>query len=134
MKEIPPGELRLETLRARLLEIHRILMEGERLIYEREFGQVSSRELLGLVLNHQRFAWLRALSGLLARMDERMESGEPPDRDETLSFFREAQDLLAASENGSPFEKKYFDALQTNPSAVLAHGELVRLFSQAGFR
>ena len=66
--EYPPGFV--EEVRRSLLDLHKALLDAQQIRYEREHGRVrSSGELLGLVLEHPAFAWLRSLSALIARLD-----------------------------------------------------------------
>src|SRR6267378_172097 len=62
---------KLDRLRPALLQLHRALLDAQRIRYERENGRVESRgELLDLVLQDASFEWLRVLSALIARLDE----------------------------------------------------------------
>lgn len=49
---------RLSELRIKLLHLHKLLLETERLTYEQVRGHVSTGELLQLVISHEQFAWL----------------------------------------------------------------------------
>jgi hypothetical protein len=44
---------RLSELRIKLLHLHKLLLETERLTYEQVRGHVSAGELLQLVINHE---------------------------------------------------------------------------------
>ena len=60
-----------DELRNALLQLHKALLDAQRVRYERENGRVESRgELLDLVLRDASFEWLRVLSALIARLDE----------------------------------------------------------------
>jgi hypothetical protein len=62
---------KLDKLRPALLQLHRALLDAQRIRYERDNGRVESRgELLELVLEDASFEWLRVLSALIARLDE----------------------------------------------------------------
>jgi len=66
---VSPTGLRL--VRDRLLRLHKMLLDAERVTYERTYGRVgSSSEWLRLVLAHEHFAWLRPMSGLIVRIDD----------------------------------------------------------------
>src|SRR6516225_7032041 len=61
----------VNDLRHALLDLHKALMDAQRIAYERTHGRIAtSGEFLGLVLEHPEFAWLRSLSALIARLDE----------------------------------------------------------------
>ena len=71
---------RTRELRLGLLRLHKTLLDGERTIYERVYGQVNGGELLQLVINHEQFAWLHAFSELIVRINEMLDGEEPKRR------------------------------------------------------
>src|SRR5258706_12368031 len=76
-KGMPTPDEFVQQLRHSILELHKALLDAQRIRYEREHGRIQSAgELLGLVLEHPTFAWLRQLSALIARLDEGMEMRE----------------------------------------------------------
>src|SRR5678815_12479 len=72
----------LTELRHALLGLHKMLLESERESYVRVHGQVSSGEMLRLVLEHEQFAWLRFVSGLVVKIDELLDYDDPLDKTE----------------------------------------------------
>jgi hypothetical protein len=119
---------RTRELRLGLLRLHKTLLDGERTIYERVYGQVNGGELLQLVINHEQFAWLHAFSELIVRIDEMLDD-EVPTAEEAEALLAQAQTLLKPAEDGGEFGRKYFAALQRDPDAVLAHGKVMSLLS-----
>ncbi|WP_027482039.1 hypothetical protein [Deinococcus pimensis] len=68
---------RLKDLATALRHFHASLLDFTREEYEREHGKVASPfALFGLVLNDPHFQWLRPLSGLMATLDEVIDSKE----------------------------------------------------------
>jgi len=64
----------IAELRTTLLDLHKSLMDAQRVRYEREHGRIQTpNEFLGLLLEHPSFAWLRSLSALIAQLDEWIE-------------------------------------------------------------
>jgi hypothetical protein len=120
---------RLTDVRRALLRLHKVLLDGERADYERVYGQVTGGELLQLVINHEQFAWLRHLSELIVRIDETLDAAEPATDADAEALLAGARSLLKPSEEGGGFGQKYFAAIQREPDAVLAHGEVTRLLS-----
>jgi hypothetical protein len=120
---------RLRDLRRGLLRLHKTLLDTERAAYEQLEGRVSSGELLQLVISHEQFAWLHAISELIVKIDETMDADEPATIGDAKSLFMQVQALLSPAETGSEFERKYFAALQREPDAVLAHREVKRILS-----
>ena len=118
----------LRDLRGRLTELHKTLLDEARGVYEAEYGPVASPPaLLQLVLHHEAFAWLRALSGMISAIDEALDEAEGEvAAAEVDAFFRRARALLRSSGDGR-FETRYREALQRSPEVVMAHAAVVRL-------
>lgn len=130
-KTLPQAiQLRLSAVRNKLLHLHQILLKIERTAYEQVHGQVSSGEMLQLLIHHEQFAWLRQLSKLVAQIDETLYSKEPVALDDAHNLIVDARTLLKPLEDGNAFEQKYYDALQRDPAAVLAHAELTQILAQ----
>ncbi|HZT58717.1 MAG TPA: hypothetical protein VFA21_08850 [Pyrinomonadaceae bacterium] len=123
-----PGETRrrLSEVRGALLRLHKILLDAEREAYERVYGQVTSGELLQLVIGHEQFAWLHSVSELIVRIDELLDADDSA-ADGAEALLAQTGQLLRPSEEGEEFGRRYFDALQRDPAAVLAHGEVTKL-------
>src|SRR5216683_7078857 len=126
--ELPARE-RLITLRLALLRLHKTLLDMERRDYERVHGHVSTGELFRLVIDHQQFAWLHNISEFVVRIDEALAAEVPVTSDDTHSAIMLARKMFAPSAEGDAFQKRYFDAIQRDPSVVMEHAELARLFS-----
>lgn len=114
---------RVRALRWTLLHLHKVLLEDERAAYERVHGQVNSGELLQLLISHEQFAWLHAISELVVEIDEMFNADEPVTVEKAESVLANASKLLKPAETGNEFERKYFAALQREPDVVLAHRE-----------
>ena len=111
---------RLRELSTGLFRLHRLLLDRERRTYEAWYGPVGPRELLGLLLHDDHFAWLRSLSMLMARIDELVDADEPVAHDAAQRLLRETHQLLKSGDRGV-FQEKYRDALQESPDVVMAH-------------
>jgi hypothetical protein len=123
---------RLYDLRRGLLHLHKTLLEMERADFERDFGRLTSGELLQLVLNHAQFAWLRQISALVVQMDEMLAAEEPATQNDVEGLLAQAR-LLFTSSTDEAFRAKYQAALQREPAAVVAHAEVTKLLrSSAG--
>jgi hypothetical protein len=120
---------KLVDLRVALLRVHKTLLDMERREYERAHGPVSVGELFRLVIDHQQFAWLHNISEFVVRLDETLASKEPVAPEEVRTAFSLARKMFAPSASGDTFQKKYFDAIQSDPSVVINHAELARLFN-----
>jgi len=123
---------RLATLSAGLLHLHKSLLDSERAAYERDVARIASAgQYLQLVLGDPWFAWLREISQFIVLVDEARDADDPPvtaaDADRLIA---EARALLSPSEDGGSFHRRYYEALQRDPAAVLAHGTMMRVLGQ----
>jgi hypothetical protein len=120
---------RLDQLRRRLLHLHKILLDSERAVYEREHGRKSATEVLQLLINHEQFAWLHRISEVVVRIDEILEYEEPSAVTNAALLLTELRSLLLPTEEGEGFGRKYHEALQRQPEAVLAHKDVMAVLS-----
>ncbi len=119
----------LRELRNKLLHLHRMLLDTERIAYEQVRGRVSSGELLQLVIEHEQFAWLHRISELVVQIDEMLQADEPVSLDDVQTLIAHTRTLLTPSAVGNAFERKYYNALQGEPGVVLAHAEVSELLA-----
>jgi hypothetical protein len=124
-----PAREKLVALRLNLLRLHKALLDMERRDYERVNGHVSTGELFRLVIDHEQFAWLHNISEFVVRLDEALSAELPVTADDTHSAIMLARKMFAPSASGDAFQKHYFAAIQREPSVVMEHAELARLFS-----
>ncbi|MGA2195660.1 MAG: hypothetical protein ABSH40_10350 [Bryobacteraceae bacterium] len=123
---------RLATLSAALLHLHKSLLDAERAAYERDVARITSAgQYLQLVLGDPWFAWLREISQFIVLVDEARDADDVPlttaDADRLIG---EARALLSPSEDGGGFHRRYYEAMQRDPAAVLAHGTMMRALGQ----
>lgn len=119
----------LRDLRNKLLRLHQVLLETERIAYEQVRGRVSSGELLQLVISDQQFAWLHRISELVVKIDVMLAANEPVTLDDVDNLVADARMLITPSEVGNAFARKYYAALQGEPKVVLAHAEVSELLA-----
>jgi len=120
----------LTDLRHGLLRLHKTLLDWERGIYEQEHGRQTGGELLKLLLDDPRFAWLRPMSQTIVRIDELLDGDEPLAEPDVNDVFATA-DGLTSSEGGAGQGKRYQEALQGSPEAVFAHRDVRATLGQA---
>jgi catechol 2,3-dioxygenase len=117
----------LRDLRTKLLNLHQALLDDARVAYELDRGAVGSNtNLLQLVINDPWFAWLHSVSELVVRIDETIELKSPATDKEGVELAEQVEKLLTASETGTGFQRRYFEALQRQPAVVLAHADVRR--------
>jgi hypothetical protein len=115
----------LEQVRNTLLDLHKTLMDSERVSYEAVFGPISSpNKFLQLLIQDPWFAWLRSISELVALMDESMDGKEPLTQEVARRLTDQVKNLLKPSEEGAGFARQYYDALQRDANVVMAHAEV----------
>lgn len=121
---------RLVDLRLGLLRLHKVLLDMERINYEKVHGQVNSGELLQLVLNHPQFNWLRMISALVVEIDEALDGDEPATVSDFENLISQTRLLFASPEN-EEFKTRYQVALQREPDVVVAHSVVMQLLRKA---
>lgn len=119
----------LSELRIKLLRLHKLLLDSERITYEQVRGQVSRGELLQLVINHDQFAWLHRLSELIVQVDDLLNADEPVTSEAIAALTGDIRTLLTPDVAGNTFAIKYDAALQHSPDIVLAHADVVKLLA-----
>ena len=120
----------VDELRHSLLDLHKALLDAQRIRYERDHGRIStSGEFLGLVLEHPTFAWLRTLSALIARFDEWIEeqAAQFPSQDELPGMIDALRALVEAGGTHEVFSKPYWEIVDNVPAVLIEHVKLWRL-------
>jgi hypothetical protein len=116
----------LSELRGTLLDLHKSLMDAQRVRYEKEHGRIQTpNEFLGLLLEHPTFAWLRTLSALIAQLDEWLEEKEERSDADLQSIMNTLRSLIAT--DGPPtFSKSYWEIVNDVPEVLVNHVKLSR--------
>ena len=122
---------RLKTLRDGLLRLHKSLLELERAAYERDVAPITTTgQYLNLVLDDPAFQWLRELSAFIVMIDEALAQKAPPMNDEDAErLIAQTRGLLSPSEDGIGFARNYFEIMQRDAAAVLAHRDMLQVMS-----
>jgi hypothetical protein len=120
---------RLQPLRDALLELHKALVDSERVGYEQTIGTIPSpNHFLQLLTRDPWFAWLQPLAQLIVAMDEALDGKAPLTSAGAEALVKQSRRLLVASEAGDGFSRHYYDALQRDPDVVLAHAQAAKHF------
>src|SRR5215469_12831763 len=86
---------RLTELRDALLQLHKALLESEKISYEAAFGQISSPyHFLHLATQDPWFTWLMPVTQLIANVDEALDAKEPATDDGMEALVARAGLLL----------------------------------------
>ena len=119
----------LSGLRNALLELHKTLVDSERITYEGTMGPIESpNHFFQLMTTDPWFAWMRPISQLIVEIDERLDARVAPTTAEVAAYVNRTRLLLVASETDNRFGQHYFEALQRDPDVVLAHARAARHF------
>jgi hypothetical protein len=122
------AQARLVSLRDAVLQLHKSLVDSERVEYERAFGPIgSANDFLRLLATDPWFAWLSPLTRLLVTIDEALEGEEPLTEQQMKAMTAGTFDLLVTDEVGEGFGRHYFTALQRDPDVVMAHAAVAKL-------
>jgi hypothetical protein len=122
---------RLKNLRDGLLHLHKSLLELERAAYERDVAPITTTgQYLGLVLEGPAFQWLRELSAFIVMIDEALAQKSPPATEaDALRLIAQARVLLTPAEDGIGFARGYFEMMQREAAAVLAHRDMLQVMN-----
>lgn len=119
---------KLQALRPLLLRLHKDLMEGARIAYEQEYGSIpSTGEYFRLVLGHESFSWLRPISQMIVRVDERLAAKKPEVAENAEALAVDVRNLLTSLEADSEQHKYYHQALKHNPNIAVTYAEAIKL-------
>jgi hypothetical protein len=114
----------LRALSRVLQDVHRSLIDFSRERYELAKGDVVTRsELLGLVLGHEAFVWLRPLTKLIANIDDLAARADATPA-EIAEIGDRAAALMASSDDPNAFGSRYVGLLASEPRIAMHHGDL----------
>lgn len=120
----------LKLMRNGLLRLHKSLLDSERAVYERDVERITSAgQYLGLVMNDPFFAWLRELSQFIVVIDETLDLEDPLPHADAIRLITQGRELVSPSEGGTGFARRYYEVMQSDPAAVLAHSDMMKVFA-----
>jgi len=108
-------------LRCALLELHRVLLDAQRIQAERFGGRMSASEALQAAADDLRFAWLKEVSSVIAALDQAQADDDPAGAGAAVE---RARALLDPPDPDTAFGARYLRALQDHPEVVLAHRDV----------
>jgi len=121
----PPYRERLQATRRALLDLHKLLLNRQRVEYGQDHGPVTNAGLFDLAMNDPAFAWLQPVLQIVVQIDEMLEWNDLWTDEDAERVLDRTRALLKASETGTPFEQKYDAALQAEPEIVFAHRAVI---------
>jgi hypothetical protein len=120
---------RLDAARTDLLALHRVLLNAERVRYEKVFGRINGNgAFLQLALHDPWFTWLRPMMKLVSEVDSRLlDRGQAPiTAAEASQMLSEAERLLRPDAEGSGFQQEFQQLLQDAPEVAVLHRQLAK--------
>lgn len=119
--------IRLDSLRTQLLRLHKILLDDERVAYEKVHGPVGNvNRVLSLVMSDPWFNWLHEISRLIVRIDELQDAADGTE-DQAGKLFSESKNLILTKGGDTEFAVAYRVALQRSSAAVGQHAEVLKV-------
>ena len=124
----PESRELLTNLRNLLLEQHKLLLDRERVEYEKVNGPIAGPgPFLALVLGDPHFAWLKEISTLVVEIDEALSRRSKAGQPEADALTVQARDVMRPREQGSDFQARYYRAVQESPDIVILQCRIERL-------
>jgi hypothetical protein len=122
--------MRVDEVRHAMLELHRRMIDAQRIQYERLHGRIATtNEFLGLVLEHPEFEWIRALSALVAQLDEWRENEEAnaADEEDFEAILETLRRLVQRNGPNTQFAARYWEMIDSTPEVLIEHVKLTRI-------
>jgi hypothetical protein len=120
----------LKLLKEALLTLHKVLIDSEKVEYEKSFGKVESpNRFLELLIRDPWFAWLHPLSLLAVSIDQFLDAEDPAKAVDLQLIQKSIRELLQVEEGGHGFGSNYFEALQRDPDVIFAHAAVMKLLA-----
>ena len=114
----------LKVVSMAMARIHKMLLESEIEKHEKQHGiTMNPAARLQALLTAPEFAWLRALSQLMAAIDEVYFQKEPI-REEQMQTLKKDVEALLLQTAESEFSTKYRSLVGTVPGLIIEHGNL----------
>ncbi|MGI8962381.1 MAG: hypothetical protein ACR2IV_22010 [Bryobacteraceae bacterium] len=117
---------RLVEIRQTLLVLHKALLDSERTSYEIVHGPIASpAAFLQLLINDDRFAWLRPITTLVVQIDEALAAKKPAATSGDFErLLNDTRALLSASREANGFWHRYSGVMQRDPGVAVVHEEI----------
>lgn len=114
-------------LRDAFFQLHKTLVESERVEYERVMGTIDSpAEFVRLLMTDSWFSWLRPYSQWIVSMDEAFGKNGSPTIAQLGDLSNRCRELLTVTSGDKGAAGHYFNALQRDPDVILAHAAVMR--------
>lgn len=119
---------KVDEVRHALLRLHKGMIDAQRIAYERSHGRIrTTTEFLGVILEHPEFEWIRALSALIAQLDEWRDDSEAASDQELDEIFAALRSLLQREGPNQRFAQRYWEMVEATPEVLVDHVKLWRV-------
>lgn len=105
---------RLKDARLQLLQLHKMLVDLERKVYEEENGSVTSGAFLNLLIGDEQFAWLRKFSALIVDIDEMFDLDDGYHEGLVDKHLEAIKEIVSMNSSDEGFNSKLKDTLEKN--------------------
>jgi len=121
-----------KALRSTLLDLHRALVNEEKLTYEKLHGRQSAGDFLQVMAYAEEMRWLEPLSRLIVMLDEALD-GEGDGIAAPTTVAQRARELLSLDRDSSdPFTTRYLWHFDSAPALVQAHTRAIAALKAVG--
>lgn len=122
---------KVDEVRHALLRLHKGMIDAQRIHYERAHGRIeTTTEFLGIVLEHPEFEWIRALSALIAQLDEWREDPDSASDQELEDILGAVRSLLQREGPNIRFTRRYWEMVEATPEVLVDHVKLWRMLEK----
>lgn len=120
----------IHNLREQLLSLHKALLDYQKTEYEAKNGLISNPNLYyQLVVSHESFSWLKALSALIVSIDELLEAKNGAPETQTKQIATYTHKLLTEQNSTSVFFANYQAAVANSPEISQLHKQVLATLS-----
>ncbi len=116
-----PLHLELQETSLSLIELHRALLKVEQHRYEQTHDRVAPAKMLDLLAFHPDFDWLRAFSGMIVEIDERLSEPTIVTASEAAALRSRIEERLGGQDSAGV---QLREAVQSDPEVAIGLGRL----------
>ncbi len=120
----------LKEARLQFLKLHKLLVDLERIEFEKLNGKISGGYFLNLLVKDERFTWLRKFSTLIADIDETLSLNDGLSLDMIEKYLAKMLSIVNLQTVDVDFNENYKDSIQANFEVAEKHSKLKKLLIQ----
>ncbi len=121
----------LGKLRGLLVDLHKTLLDRERLEYEKVHGPIDGpMPFFALVLGDPHFAWLKEISTLIVEIDGALSRRSPASQPVAEALIQQIGEMLTLNEHGTTFQARYYASVQESPDVIILQCKIEQLLGK----